>query len=182
MHLINGHALKDFEVPMFFSGKMAIITDSALSEQELASFKIALFFVAETIELSPPPIDLLSLNVYFCNSREMVFTCGPDNEIILGSYDQIIVYPVYKWREKRLSRWAMLLPMIEELCHAIWQLPDGPTLEEKVTEVLRLLGYDDTYQCYLEEIKNYVSRLSVESMSNLHTPACKNSDDATPLK
>ena len=92
---------------------------------------------------------------FFCNSNQISFVID-DKDTVFGCFNQNIIYPLYLWRKLNLPHWVMFLPMIEELCHAIWQIPDGPYLEEKATEVIKCLGNDETYQDYLNAIYEFI--------------------------
>lgn len=156
MFLLNGQILNNFKVGKFFSGKTSIVSDTKLSNEEIESFEIALFLVNKVIETSPPAAPLLSLNIFFCSDNSPTFIFGNENDLIFGSFNQIIIYPLWKWRKLKLPKWAMLMPMIEELCHAAYLIPDGPQIEDKVTEVLQSLGNNDSYINYLSAINDFL--------------------------
>ena len=54
---------------------------------------------------------------------------------MLGCFHQAIIFPIGQWRKKKYMSEIILATMVEELCHAIWLLPDGTKIEEKVREI-----------------------------------------------
>lgn len=95
-------------------------------------FYLAMALVSVTAEASPPPIPLLGLNVYFLENNSITFSISKD---VFGCFHQVIIFPVWNWRERGVTLDIMLVTMVEELCHAVWLIPDGPLIEEKVKEV-----------------------------------------------
>ena len=95
-------------------------------------FYLAMALVGMKAEASPPPIPLLGLNVYFLENKSITFSLDED---VFGCFHQAIIFPVWNWRERGLTSETMLVVMVEELCHAVWLIPDGPLIEEKVREI-----------------------------------------------
>lgn len=125
------HNIEDFRVPKFFNQKIAVITDGNITDVESKLFGLALTLVSMTAEVSPPLAPLLGLNVYFLEGDSITFFLSKD---VLGCFHQAIIFPVGCWRERGLTSDVILVAMVEELCHAVWLIPDGPLIEEKVRE------------------------------------------------
>lgn len=134
-------------VPAYFVGKITVNSDAPLSDDDLNNLAIALSAVAVIVAKSPPPLPVRGLNIIFIASDRLEI-CFDDPEI-LGSYFQGIMYPIGLWRKVGYSRESIVFAMIEELCHAIWQLPDGPEIRDKVTEVLQVLNPGAKYINFL---------------------------------
>lgn len=69
-----------------------------------------------------------------------------------GHYmNQIIIYPVERWRNEKANNLQILTCYIEELCHCIWYLYDEKDVKYKVWEivqnikVLENISIDDIY-------------------------------------
>lgn len=125
------HIIDDFKVPEFFNQKIAVATDSSITDIESKLFYLAMSLVQLTAEVSPPPVPSLRFNVYFLENDSLTFSFGKD---VLGCFHQAIIFPIGGWRKQGLTSDVMLLTMVEELCHAVWLIPDGPQIEEKVRE------------------------------------------------
>lgn len=152
MHLLNGHILKSFKTPKFFKNKISIVYDEELNSDELICFDSALALVNRMVEISPPANTLLSINFYFIGNKTTALYPNFDNDDILGVFCQSVFFPVWRWRMRSLSQDIILFVMVEEICHAVWQIPDGPQIEEKVTEVFRLIRPDFSYLDFLNTI------------------------------
>lgn len=133
MQLKNKRIVNNLPMPSFFFGKTSVIFDGDLNKNELNIFLKVLYDIDREIENDRPNNELLSLNVYFLenDSIELSF----ENGIILGCYTQSIFFPCRRWREYNLPNWAIRFAITEELCHAVWQIPDGPILERKIEQV-----------------------------------------------
>lgn len=125
------HVVDNFKVPDFFVQKIAVITDGVITDIESTMFYLAMALVGMKAEASPPPIPLLGLNVYFLENKSITFSLDED---VFGCFHQAIIFPVWNWRERGITSETMLVVMVEELCHAVWLIPDGPLIEEKVRE------------------------------------------------
>ena len=126
------HVVDNFNVPDFFVDKIAVVTDGIITDIESTMFYLAMGLVGMKAEASPPPIPLLGLNVYFLENESITFSLDED---VFGCFHQAIIFPVWNWRERGLTSETMLVIMVEELCHAVWLIPDGPLIEEKVREI-----------------------------------------------
>ena len=126
------HIVDNFKVPDFFVDKIAVVTDGIITDIESTMFYLAMALVGMKAEASPPPIPLLGLNVYFLENKSITFSLDED---VFGCFHQAIIFPVWNWRERGLTSETMLVVMVEELCHAVWLIPDGPLIEEKVREI-----------------------------------------------
>ena len=153
MKLKNGYVLDDLILPLCFDNKICVITDTDLSRNELLSFNLALDIISKVIKNSPPNNNLLPFGIYFCGSENSEFTIEKfDGETVFGCYTHMIIYPIWKWRELHLDVWAMFFVMTEEICHAVWQVPDGPDLKAKVTEVLQIVNPNDDYDLCIDSL------------------------------
>ncbi|MDO5398993.1 MAG: hypothetical protein Q4G33_13805 [bacterium] len=132
MKIHNEKIVENFKVPEFFNQKITIITDGEIRQRETTLFYLAMSLVAITAKSSPLPKPLLRLNVYFLEKNIVTFILDED---MLGCFHQAIVFPVGQWRKKKYLSEVILAAMVEELCHAVWLIPDGPKIEEKVRDV-----------------------------------------------
>ena len=134
MKLKDGRTITNFSVPKFFDNCISVSYCGREEPEEIEILNLAISLVVQTAEKSFPSLPVLPLNIYFLESNSLTFTL--DNSI-LGCFHPIIVFPVELWRTAGLSKDKILFIMVEELCHAIWQIPDGPPIERKVTEVFQ---------------------------------------------
>lgn len=148
MKLVNGNFVKDFRVPNYFD-KISICYDGKKVPEELKIFDLALALVAQQIETSLSAPQSLMPNVYFLESNFPTFELDSN---MLGCFHQAIIFPVKKWRTLKLSEEAILFTMVEELCHAVWQVPDGSLIAEKVTEVFRQICPDFIYLDFVNKL------------------------------
>lgn len=118
--------------------------------KEIEYLELAMVLISILIKDSPPPIPLLSLNIYFLDKEPAKFSFYDEN--VLGCYNQFIFFPVTHWRKHHLMPDEMLVVIIEELCHAIWQIPDGPLIENKVEEVFKAARIDFNYSEFLKKL------------------------------
>ena len=112
--------------------------------------------MAMMAEVSPPLAPLLGLNVYFMESDSITFFLGKD---IFGCFHQAIVFPVGHWREQGLTLDLMLVTMVEELCHAVWLIPDGPLIEEKVRETFEQIPAQFSIPDFLTHVYEKIGRI-----------------------
>lgn len=143
------HFVKNFKVPRFFD-KISISYDGEEPPKELEILEPALALVSQMVESAPSVPQSLMPNVYFLESNLLTFEIDDD---ALGCFHQAIFFPVEKWRTLKLSKDAILFVMVEELCHAVWQVPDGPPVEEKVTEVFRQICPEFIYLDFVNKIR-----------------------------
>lgn len=148
MNLKDGHFIKSFKVPRFFD-KISVSYDGGSEPKELEVFELALSLVAQLADRSSPIPHIIPPNVHFLETCSPTFTLDDD---MFGCFYQAIIFPVAKWRKDGLSKAKMLIVMVEELCHAVWQIPDGPPIEEKVTEVFHQIYPDFSYWEFVGEI------------------------------
>ena len=139
--LKSGRFAVDLKIPRFFDG-IPVVYDGENEPKELEIFEIAMALVARLIDSSSTSLNILLPNIYFLETDSPEFTLSDD---MLGCFHQAIIFPVTKWRTLDLSDFKILFVMVEELCHAIWQIPDGPPIEAKVTKVFQQLCPDFSY-------------------------------------
>ncbi len=73
-----------------------------------------------------------------------VFFIGQDSitieleENVCGIYAPIIVYPVNKWREKGMGQDDIIVILLEELCHFLWEIRDEYEVKQRVLSLVRI--------------------------------------------
>ena len=151
MKMHNEKIVQNFKVPELFNQKVTIITDGEINQTESALFHLAMRLVESATTNSSTLAPPLPLNVYFLESNTITLYLDD----MLGCFHQAIIFPIGQWRKKKYMPEIILATMVEELCHAIWLLPDGAKIEEKVREIYEQipLRYSDSE--FL--MKSYVS-------------------------
>lgn len=150
MNLQNAKVFTDIRLPNFFSEKVSVIYDTETVPEEIKYLEPALALVDELIETSPPSIPLLSINIYFLSRKSVEFIFNDEN--VLGCYNQFIFFPVMHWRKLNLESDVILFTMVEELSHAVWQIPDGSLIEKKVEDVFKTIKPDFNYTEFLKQV------------------------------
>lgn len=148
MTIRNAKTLNNFKCPIFFDGKLSVSYDSKTIPEEISCFNSALALINAYIQIFPPNIPLLSLNVYFLSNGSAEFVFNDDR--VLGCYNQFIFFPIRNWRQLGLTNGEIIFTMIEELCHAIWRIPDGADIQQKVEEVFQASNFEISYNDFLE--------------------------------
>ena len=80
---------------------------------------------------------LAGINILCIDSSE--FSLQLDNDDEMGLALRIIVLPLHHWRRKALSIPAMIICMLEELCHALYVTDDELEVEHLVLACARRL-------------------------------------------
>ena len=148
MKLQGGNTLEGFNVPEYFENS-SISYNGVTEPSEFKFLYLAMVLVNNTIDASPPSMRILPLNIYFVEDITSTFLMDFKVDVF-GCFNQSIIFLLSNWRTFGLSEFEILFAMVEELCHAVWQIPDGPEIENKVTEVFRQLDSNFSYHEIME--------------------------------
>lgn len=149
-------------IPKSFPCAVSVVSDCHLTETELELLSHAFHAVSMVAQAVKPSVPQTRMNIILLDADhiDIVF---PGNDTF-GAFFSAIFYPVGMWRRMALSKETVLFAMIEELCHAIWQVPDGPQVQALVTRALKLFAPGATYAAFfvraLSEKNQYLARNS----------------------
>lgn len=133
-------------LPVIFQGKIAINSNCECSDYELRLLGAALDLVAKVAE-SDPPKNPSKINIIFFDTESLEIRF--DDPTCIGCHFESIFYPIGLWRSVGYSDSTIMFAMIEELCHALWLVNDGPEVQQKVESVLRLANPNASYTSFL---------------------------------
>lgn len=122
-------------LPAAFAGKVSFSGDCVCSDRELLLLGAAFQLIDMEMAEHPSPIPNLRLNIIFVAGEHT--SIAFDEPAALGHYFSGVFFPVSAWRQNGYKDDVLLMAMVEELCHAIWLLPDGYELQRKVESVIR---------------------------------------------
>lgn len=130
-------------LPAAFKGKVSFYGDCVCSGRELLLLGAAFQLVDMEMTEYPSPAPYLGLNIVFIAEERtsIVF----DEPAALGHHFSGIFFPVSTWRRIGYKDDILLMAMVEELCHAIWFLPDGPDIQRKVERVIKRIRPNFSY-------------------------------------
>lgn len=130
--------IKPIKIPDNFKGKVTILANCNITEDEIDLFNASLkavsnYVLNNSIDLS----DYFTLNVFFTDDGTIAFS--EEKESNCGSQFHVAVYRMGKMRTLPDKYKRMLFVFIEELAHYFLRISDETIIKYRVAEILRYI-------------------------------------------
>lgn len=120
----------------FFKDIIQNSTTCILDPRILQCYGTALDLLAEAIKKDSIDMSTCSVCVMFTDHEVNSFTTIPPTT--QGVFLSLIVYQVDRWKSKQFNDTQIVLVLLEELVHYMYQIRDESLVKDKVTEIIQL--------------------------------------------
>jgi len=125
--------------------------------REKMAFESALALFADAFNSNPKDGKLCSVCIILLSTPN--FSIEMDDPAVLGNTVRMLVFPLYTWRKHNLSDHAMLVCILEELCHIFFSESSEENVKSYVVDCIRQALPDvqeaDVYnQNYMPDVQN----------------------------
>lgn len=120
-------------IPQSLQSHINFVTMCELSKEESSCFTLCLEAFSRTLCENGVSLPDTSATCCIINSESLTLCdIEPDT---LGAYAQLIIYPIHRWRAKKLDSVQRIACILEELCHYGYSTFDEDLVKDHVVEV-----------------------------------------------
>lgn len=121
--------------PLITKGIISVSSNVELTKQEIESVNTALKLIHAASERGYDLPSSRHAHVFFIGQDSITIEL---EENVCGIYAPIIVYPVNKWREKKMGQDDIVVILLEEMCHFLWEIQDEYEVKQRVLSLVRI--------------------------------------------
>lgn len=124
-------------IPEDFSRKLTWSGYCQLTQREQSLFTSAFCAFFEAYNANPPREPEITTNIII-SDRDTI-SISYNNPDDLGTTIRFIIYPVHRWRARRLNDLQIMTCILEELCHMFFTIDDEFQVQDAVVACLKYL-------------------------------------------
>ena len=135
MKLLNAVPFRPPILPDFLVPYITWTGNCQPNDSEMIALHISLNAFADEFQQQPDGCRPVRVSLILLNSPDVIIQL--ENNADCGKFARMILYPIYLWREKHLSQFAMCISILEELCHLFYCEDDEKRVQVLVLRCLR---------------------------------------------
>ena len=124
-----------FKAPPELHDLVQVSTTSTLTDQESRCLGYALVLLMDAVKRDGLRIDVIRPSIMFVDSDCISITSL--SPCTMGLSIPLIVLPLHRWRAGPRSDEFLIVVILEELCHCVYQIHDESEVKGKVTDIYR---------------------------------------------